>query len=957
MRVFFTVIALLAVFFVQLHTQIDKYGEQTRANEFFLRQMQQAHPEPVKNLSSDEMLLPLLPQGSGLSNFLNVEMTVNEVGTYKMQNESSIAVNPLNPLNLIGSAVDYRDTSATWIYVSHDGAKTWTNLKLGRPHPKWSASNDPSVTFDLEGTAYLVIGAFGKRSSGLQGQAVENGVYILRSTDEGYTWTPHIQVIEHTGEQTIDSTFEDKYYICCDNSEISPYKGHLYIPWKRVWAKDSATQIVISKSTDKGNSWSAPVAVSPRLPGTSEDTTYGQSFPLAVTGPNGEIYLVWNNGIEHAVGFARSTDGGVTWTEPRLIHHYNIFGKTKEISPGIWRHVLKDRVRGEAYPSLAVDITDGPRKGWLYLTWAADNVPNIYFSRSTDMGETWSNPVLVHSDTTNDQFWQWIALDRTNGDIAVMYLDSRDDPANIEVAAYVSYSSDGGNTWTDRRAADVSSDIRNNPFQNNVFAGDYNGCAFHDGIIYPSWVDMRAAVRDIYDSDVYTALVDINKPARVKNFDALTLPEEPEKIKLQWDKLTERAFGQPLNSDDVKYILERDDEKIAELDGDTEQFTDTGLHKFLVYHYSIFAVVGNDTSAVVRDSAWAGGSKEPGIPEIVSFLRNAHNVKLNVKVPTKRLDAITPLVNPNFIRIFRDEQLLLPFEITVADTGKIVDIPDFITDNGFYFYTAQLEDSYKNRSPKSDSILVYAGEQLDDYFDDFNTLKLRKYLNNSGWGIARNFGKSGNSMTDSPEGKYAPLSNETLTVYPYEGNSERVTLSFWHAAYVAKGDSAIVEYSVDSMKTWKMLAYYDKTMHTAWTDGIKDESAWMLETFHIENTSNSVFFRFRLKSNAIRQDEGWYIDDLTFTGTTGIRTGDVSQHITVYPNPVGEFVILDLAVTSVNIVSSVEVYDVLGRSNIVPYIWSAGKMRFNTKDLQAGFYNIIIRFANGDVAVKKFIKI
>ena len=66
----------------------------------------------------------------------------------------------------------------------------------------------------------------------------------------------------------------------------------------------------------------------------------------------------------------------------------------------------------------------------------------------------------------------------TNGDIAVMYSDSRDDAANILVRTYVSYSSDGGITWTDRRVGDGNSDLRNNPFAGNTFAGDYSGCDF-----------------------------------------------------------------------------------------------------------------------------------------------------------------------------------------------------------------------------------------------------------------------------------------------------------------------------------------------------------------------------------------------------------------------------------------------------------------------------------------------
>lgn len=98
------------------------------------------------------------------------------------------------------------------------------------------------------------------------------------------------------GDQTPDSSFEDKYYIWSDNSPISPYYKRLYIPWKRVINRDSSTQIVNVYSTDQGNTWSVPVQVSNRISGISEDTTFGQSFPLSVTGPLGQVYTVWNFG-------------------------------------------------------------------------------------------------------------------------------------------------------------------------------------------------------------------------------------------------------------------------------------------------------------------------------------------------------------------------------------------------------------------------------------------------------------------------------------------------------------------------------------------------------------------------------------------------------------------------------------------------------------------------------------
>jgi hypothetical protein len=933
--------------------------DRIKASGAYRRLMESAHPTPQKHIKEFPYKVPLLKEHANPL-FMNSMMTVDESGTYRMQNESSIAVNPLDPNFLISSAVDYRDNSSTWIYISKDGGKSWENRNLGKPFPDWRSTNDPSVAFDMDGVGYLVYGGFGKSNEEIPMISGENGVFLAKTTDMGDTWNAHKAIIIHTGEQGLDSTFEDKYYISIDYSPDSPYYNHLYVPWKRVTPRDSATQIVISKSTDKGETWSIPVNISDRLPGSSEDTTFGQSFPLAASGPDGTLYVVWNHGIEHGVGFARSEDGGETFTDPRIIHHYNIFGTTTFIEGQGWRHTVKGKVRAEAYPVIVTDVTGGERNGYVYVCWAADNIPNIYFSRSTDKGETWSEPVIVHSVTDNDQFWSWISIDPLSGDLAIMYLDSRDDPENILVDCYVSYSNDGGLTWIDRRASDVNSDLRDNPFTANAFAGDYSGCAFYDGVIYPSWVDMRNAKNSIYDSDVFTAVIKTTAPKPAIDFASEIFPAERSKARLSWITPTERVFGQPMGLDEFHYALFRNGEFLTELESSITSFTEDDLTPHEEYHYDIYVVAGDDSSNVAKTVAYPGGSKLPASPVLVNVSGDENNsMKIKAKIPAVREDGVTPFVNLKEIGIYIDEELFEKREFLPDMAGKDVEIELNDNERGYYNIALSVFDDAEpqNESKMSSDTTIYTGLISHSYFDNFETAKLRRYLNSGQWGTTSDFFYSEPfCMTESPNGNYVKSTDYTLQLFPISIDNEKpVSLSFWHACIVDKSDRAIVQYSLDNGNNWERLAEYDERDFSAWSDGLLNAQDWKKETFTIEsdNESDTLLISFLLKTNFMAENDGWYIDDISVDQLSSVN--DYMQNdLILYPNPASNTVFIDGFIGDIH---SIEIFDIFGQILTFSdnnFIFSESNIAIGIEKLDQGTYFVRISRKNGIGEVLKF---
>ncbi len=934
--------------------------DESKASGAYRRLMESAHPTPQKHIKEFPYKVPLLKEHQNPL-FMNSMMTVDESGTYRMQNESSIAVNPIYPNYLISSAVDYRDNSSTWIYISKDGGKSWENRNLGKPFPDWRSTNDPSVAFDMDGVGYMVYGGFGKNNEEIPMISGENGVFLARSKDFGETWLPHIPIILHTGEQGLDSTFEDKYYISIDYSPESPYYNHLYVPWKRVTPRDSATQIVISKSTDKGDTWSIPVNVSNRVPGSSEDTTFGQSFPLAASGPDGTLFVVWNHGIEHGVGFARSDDGGETFTEPRIIHHYNIFGTTTYIEGQGWRHAVKGKVRAEAYPVIVTDVTGGERNGYIYVCWAADSVPNVYFSRSTDKGDTWSEPVIVHSDITNDQFWSWISIDPLNGDLAIMYLDSRDDPENILVDCYVSYSNDGGLTWKDRRASDVNSDLRDNPFSGNAFAGDYSGCAFYDGVIYPSWVDMRNAKNSIYDSDVYTAVMSTSSPQPARDFAAEIFPAERNKAKLTWLTPTERVFGQPLSMDEFYYTLFREGEFLTEIGSSETSFIENDLTPHEEYHYDIYVVAGDDSSNVAKTVAYPGGSRQPAAPTIVNAKGNENNdIYLTVYIPATREDGITPFVNLSQVGIYIDGVLSESRDVPLSAAGTEIELILDDNERGYYHIALSVFDDAdpNNESDISNDTTIYTGTFEYSYEDTFETASLRKYLNSGQWGVTADFFHSEPfSMTESPKGEYIKQTDYSLRIFPVLLDKNRQTaLSFWHACIVDKSDKAIVQYSLDLGESWINLAEYDERDYTPWSDGILNDQDWKKESFIIEEAINDIdtlLVRFLLKTNFIAENDGWYVDDIVIDQLSSVEEYQ-SQEILLYPNPASEVINIECRAEELNYI---EVYDIFGQKQTITegnITISKSNIEINIGYLDQGTYFVKINSSAGGSELLKF---
>ena len=129
------------------------------------------------------------------------------------QNETTIAIDPNNPSNLIGGANDDRNGDAQCgRYTSSNKGRSWTDLAtLGLFTPSGStractAAGDPGVAFDANGHAYYLCMYFTRTPGNDQTQ------YVHKSNDGGATWGPPIQVSSAAAQ----TNFDDKGHIAVD---------------------------------------------------------------------------------------------------------------------------------------------------------------------------------------------------------------------------------------------------------------------------------------------------------------------------------------------------------------------------------------------------------------------------------------------------------------------------------------------------------------------------------------------------------------------------------------------------------------------------------------------------------------------------------------------------------------------------------------------------------------------
>jgi hypothetical protein len=423
---------------------------------------------------------------TGATTSLNFGSNIDVSNECGPQSETYITLNSANARQLAAGSNEIFRLPMRGYYSSKGGA-TWGGVDLPLPPAQGANSidfgSDPTLAFDTRGNlfyGYIVV--FFGNGAGVNGTEMA----VARSTDGGKTY-PAVTYFSYDGGS---NHFNDKPMITTDTNATSHFRDNVYIAWDAATGGSTSGGVRVATSRDHGATFTV----------TRADDPQGQGHAIGASpavGPNGTLYVAWNDYAANTIAFNRSTDGGQTWGTQSVI-------STKTLPFDI--AIPAESFRGAlVYPTLDVDRSPGPRSGRLYCSWMDRNdsgMTDIFMSYSDDKGKTWTHAAPVTDNLARvDRFNHWMSVDPTSGDVYVSYYDTRNDWTGMRFATdvYLSQSKDGGATWlpnvrvttTGSNEHDCNGLFPCNGINYGNQQGDYEGLVAFGGYAYPVWTDSR----------------------------------------------------------------------------------------------------------------------------------------------------------------------------------------------------------------------------------------------------------------------------------------------------------------------------------------------------------------------------------------------------------------------------------------------------------------------------------
>ena len=520
-----------------------------------------------------------------ISTCSDITSTGTAGGGKRQQNEPAVAIDPNDPSFIVAGSNDYCTVptfSDAWegVYTSSDGGSTWKDSLLpgypvdtssaGQASPlykKDTSSGDPIL--DWDNSDNLFVGGIAFNRTVLTGGTflTNANVYVATyrrdaSAPTGISYNRTVIVGKGTPSAFFEGRFNDKPSLKVDtwSAAQSPYAGNLYVSWT-LFPGLGQDQVVFSRSTDSGQTFSRPIILSKNVPNA-------QGSDIAVT-PDGTVYVVWRqfgffgNGGD-AIMFVKSTDGGKTFTNPAPVDpsiegydrqdQYVTGGSARDCgSLGSLCVSHFTFHREDTLPQATADSSGAVYVTWEQVTPTGDNgdtyqpdgQSQIVLSKSVDAGADWGPAAKVDPQGSGHQWWPNLEYDKTIDTLVLVYYDSREDtsyspnrpPGNFAngtsvcgapigsvvcdvLNTFVATSTDGGAAWSPTKVSSVGHQPEYEMFGDRTvpFHGDYLWVDADAGSIFGVWTDNRDVVPGTDPRETPGDGFDVNQ-CRIQNAD------------------------------------------------------------------------------------------------------------------------------------------------------------------------------------------------------------------------------------------------------------------------------------------------------------------------------------------------------------------------------------------------------------------------------------------------------
>ena len=264
--------------------------------------------------------------------------------------------------------------------------------------------------------------------------------HVLKiSTDGGATWGADRYLCSCRGVQ---GQFDPEI-------EVVPSTGAVYAAWMNGY------NVVFSKSSDHGQTWSPPVPV-------YGNVSWNDKPVLAVSDNGNDVYIAFNGPTGGDPYIAQSHDAGATWTQTKIVDSK--------------RYIYA--FDGDVLPNGTVVFSE---TSLLYAnTSTLTGQDLVYVYRSTNVGATWSTnlvdtveigPNCTAAGCPNDYYPGHSAVSAdANGNLVLLYDGATVSQGNESI--WTRRSTDGGATWSGRQALSTSGEMGDFPSVESRGAGD-----------------------------------------------------------------------------------------------------------------------------------------------------------------------------------------------------------------------------------------------------------------------------------------------------------------------------------------------------------------------------------------------------------------------------------------------------------------------------------------------------